>query len=170
MSSQCWSCLSACAFICVALTVHVFSYLFSCFYVNGLHVQLCACVCVCTSACVCSCSVLIQGSGWSCRPRGRSLAKPTQFFHIRHCNCSPWPGCLRLGTHTHNLTLTHTHTQGPGTAKSIVLIINQWCVAPYLFLLSSANSMFGHSLETCDNCCHTTQGDTVLYCRCELSH
>ena len=73
------------------------------------HTTLCACVCVCASARVCTCSVLIQGSGWSCHPRGRSLAKPTQFFHIRHCNCGRWPGCLRLGTHTHNHALAHTH-------------------------------------------------------------
>lgn len=100
---------------------YMFSFLFV-FFISVLwfpceclsHTTLCTRVCECVCACarVCMCSVLIQGSGWSWCPRGRYLAMPTQFFHIRHCNCSHWPGCLRLGTHTHTRyhTLVHTHS------------------------------------------------------------
>ena len=73
---------------------------------------LCVSGCVhwCVSLYLCACMLiflLIQDTGWSCRPVGKSLAKPTQFFHIRHSNCSPWPGCLRLGTRAHACTNTH---------------------------------------------------------------
>lgn len=70
------------------------------------HPTVRARACVCTCACVCS--ELIPGPDWSCRPRGRSLAEPTQFFHIRHCNCSCWPGCLRPHTHSYTCAIIHT--------------------------------------------------------------
>lgn len=104
-------------------------------FLFGFHIKIChiqPCLCVCACPWVCMCSVLIQGSGWSCRPRGRSLVMPTQFFHIRHCNCSRWPGCLGLGTHTHTHALIHAHastrkhTHDPGIANSIFMITNQW--------------------------------------------
>lgn len=81
---------------------------------------------------MCVCSLLIQGSGWSCCPRGRSLVKPTQFFHIRHCNCSCWPGCLRLGTPTY--TLINTCSQTYACASTYV---TQEPFRVYWWLLSS---------------------------------
>lgn len=89
------------------------------------------CICVCCRACV---LVLIQGSGGSSRPRGTSLAKPTQFFHIRHCNCSRWPRCLRL--ETHKLIQTHTHKHVHAEAQkwpNLFVNINQWCAAALRF-------------------------------------
>jgi len=103
------------------------------------------------------------GSGLVFPGAAALLAKPTQFFHIRHCNCSRWPGCCGLWTHTHRHTHTHTHryththvhifackhmTQEPPTACSRLLTNGALC---FLFFccgppLPSANGGFCHSL------------------------
>lgn len=124
--------LNTCQVMCHAVIVLLHflwctnSYLSSSFYANVCPIQ--PCVYVCASVWVCS--LLIQGSGWSCCPRGRSLVKPTQFFHIHHCNCSCWPGCLRLGMQTYTLTnvCMRSHICDPGAIKSLSVITIQWCV------------------------------------------
>lgn len=146
MSSDvsCCNCSVALFVMCSSPSFLWLSYLSSSFYANVCPIP--PCVCVCASVCVCS--LLIQGSGWSCCPRGRSLVKPTQFFHIRHCNCSCWPGCLRLGTQTY--TLINTRSQTYACASTYV---TQEPLRVYLWLLSSDVLCFYSSISSASRFC-----------------